>query len=94
MFDEQFFRHSFLYPDITGENQEIQDFVAEDIIEISHKSVLEKSSKILIKLHHHFCECVGVTLIIHVVWLINNGFLTGCGSLIKYYTVLTILGSC
>lgn len=36
-----------MYPDISGENQEIREFVAGDIIEVSHKHILEKSSKTL-----------------------------------------------
>lgn len=45
VFDEQFFKHSFLFPDVSKESEDLQKFITSDITEKSHKYALEKSGK-------------------------------------------------
>lgn len=44
--DDQFFRHSFIYPDFSSEPEALQQFIASDLIETSHKNHLEKSGRL------------------------------------------------
>lgn len=41
--DEKFFRHSFVYPDFSSEEETLQEYIATDLLEISHKKALERS---------------------------------------------------
>lgn len=41
--DEKFFHHSFVYPDFSTEVAELQEYIAKDLLEMSHKRALEKS---------------------------------------------------
>ena len=50
--DDQFFRHSFVYPDFSSLEGELQEFIAGDLIDVSLKGSLEKSSEL--------CECACV----------------------------------
>ena len=43
--DEQFFHHSFVYPDFSTEDAELQEYIAKDLLEISHKRALERSGE-------------------------------------------------
>ena len=43
--DDQFFRHSFVYPDFSCEPQDLQEFIASDLIDVSVKTSLEKNSE-------------------------------------------------
>lgn len=43
--DEKFFHHSFVYPDFSSESQELQQYIAKDLLEVSHKRALEHSGK-------------------------------------------------
>lgn len=45
--DDQFFRHSFVYPDFTSLEQGIQEFIAADLIDVSLRRSLETTSKSL-----------------------------------------------
>ena len=49
--NDQFFRHSFIYPDFSAETEELQEFIAKDLIEATHKKTLERSG---------MCTCVHV----------------------------------
>ena len=40
--DEQFFHHSFSYPDFSDESEELQEFIASDLLETTHKKALER----------------------------------------------------
>ncbi len=41
--DDKFFRHSFIYPDLSSEPEALQQFIATDLIETAHKLALEKA---------------------------------------------------
>ena len=43
--DEQFFRHSFVYPDFSSLEQELQEFIASDLIDVSIKNSLERNGE-------------------------------------------------
>ena len=43
--DDQFFRHSFMYPDFSALAQDLQEFIASDLLDVSIKTSLEKSSE-------------------------------------------------
>jgi hypothetical protein len=43
--DEKFFHHSFSYPDFSDESEELQEFIAIDLLETTHKKALEKSGQ-------------------------------------------------
>lgn len=43
MINDQFFRHSFVYPDFSTETEELQEFIANDLLEGTHKKALERS---------------------------------------------------
>ena len=43
--DEQFFHHSFVYPDFSAEQKDLQEFIAADLLEVSHKRALERSGE-------------------------------------------------
>ena len=43
--DDQFFRHSFVYPDFTSLDSGLQEFIAADLIDISLRNSLEKTSE-------------------------------------------------
>lgn len=43
--DEKFFNHSFVYPNFSSEELALQDFIASDLLEVSHKKALEKSGE-------------------------------------------------
>ena len=43
--DEQFFHHSFVYPDFSAEPKDLQEFIAADLLEVSHKRALERSGE-------------------------------------------------
>ena len=43
--DEQFFHHSFSYPDFSDESEELQEFIANDLLETTHKKALERSGE-------------------------------------------------
>ena len=49
--DDQFFRHSFVYPDFSSLDSGLQEFIAADLIDISLRTSLEKTS-----------ECTGATI--------------------------------
>lgn len=42
--DEKFFQHTFLFPDVTGQDPlDFVEFLSNDLLELSHKSALEKT---------------------------------------------------
>lgn len=42
--DEKFFQHTFLFPDVMGqEPRDFAEFLSNDLLELSHKSALEKT---------------------------------------------------
>ena len=43
--DDQFFRHSFVYPDFSSLDSGLQEFIAADLIDISLRTSLEKTSE-------------------------------------------------
>ena len=43
--EDQFFRHSFVYPDFSSLESELQEFVAADLIDVSLRISLENSSE-------------------------------------------------
>lgn len=44
--DDKFFNHSFVYPDLSSEEVELQEYIAKDLLEISHKRALERSGRL------------------------------------------------
>ena len=57
VFDEQFFKHSFLHPDFSSEPEDLQKFIDSDIREISHKHTLEKSGKNMLFYNNYNENC-------------------------------------
>lgn len=45
MIDDQFFRHSFVYPDFSLEPEDLQEFIVADLVDLSHRNALERSGK-------------------------------------------------
>ena len=45
VFNEQFFQHSFLFPDLTLVTPELRDYITDSLLEKSHKVVLERSGE-------------------------------------------------
>ena len=43
--DDQFFRHSFIYPDFSSQPEDLQRFIASDLIDVSIKVSLERNSE-------------------------------------------------
>ena len=43
--DERFFHHSFSYPDFSEESDDLQQFIANDLFEMTHKKALERSGE-------------------------------------------------
>ena len=82
--DDQFFRHSFVYPDFSSLNEGLQEFIAADLIDISLRNSLEKNSKkmfsvcVCVCVRARVCEkervsvCVGVCMSVHVCVCINK----------------------
>ena len=53
--DDKFFQHSFVYPDLSSESDDLQEYIASDLLEISHKRALETSGEwalIRISMYH------------------------------------------
>ena len=57
--DDQFFRHSFVYPDFTSLDSGLQEFIAADLIDISLRNSLEKTSESPQSLCVCVCVCGG-----------------------------------
>jgi len=57
MINDQFFRHSFVYPDFSTETEELQEFIANDLLEGTHKKALERSGVCT-----YMCVCVCVCM--------------------------------
>ena len=49
--DEKFFTHSFGYPDFSAEDQSLQDYIAGDLLEVSHKRALERSGELFLNVN-------------------------------------------
>ena len=64
--DDQFFRHSFVYPDFSSLNEGLQEFIAADLIDISLRNSLEKNSKKMFSVCVCVCMCVCVCVCVCV----------------------------
>ena len=66
--DDQFFRHSFVYPDFSSLEGELQEFIAGDLIDVSLKGSLEKSSEcVCVCVRVCVCVCVCVSVCVCVL---------------------------